>query len=431
MLRVLNHPTYARLFTAQIVALVGTGLMTVALGLLAYDLAGADAGAVLGTALGIKMVSYVVLSPLAAALVAKLPRRTVMIVADLIRAAVALTLPFIDAVWQIYVLIFILQSASATFTPTFQAVIPDILPDEDDYTRALSLARLAYDLENLASPALAAILLTVISFHGLFVGTVLGFLISALLVQLTTIPKVTAPTRPFRERLTRGLAIYLSTPRLRGLLALNLVVAATAAFILVNTVPLVKSVYSGNDTDTAIALAAFGAGSMVAALALPYLLSHWSDRPIMLCAAIIATALTILHGALSVSLILPWLFFLATWFAIGVTFSAALTPSARLLRKSSDSSDRPALFAAQFALSHACWLLTYILAGWLSIWIGFGFTQVFLGMLALFGVLIALRVWPKLDPDIPHAHPNLPRNHPHLQEHPSPHKHPAMADGLH
>lgn len=40
-----------------------------------------------------------------------------------------------------------------------------------------------------------------------------------------------------------------------------------------------------------------------------------------------------------------------------------LTPTGRLLRRSAEAGDRPALFAAQFVLSHACWLLTYPLAG--------------------------------------------------------------------
>ena len=44
MLQVLSNRTYRHLFLAQVIALVGTGLATVALGLLAYDLAGADAG---------------------------------------------------------------------------------------------------------------------------------------------------------------------------------------------------------------------------------------------------------------------------------------------------------------------------------------------------------------------------------------------------
>jgi hypothetical protein len=48
----------------------------------------------------------------------------------LVRSATVRLLPFVDQVWQIYVLIFALQSASASFTPAFQATIPDILPDE-------------------------------------------------------------------------------------------------------------------------------------------------------------------------------------------------------------------------------------------------------------------------------------------------------------
>ena len=45
MLAILANRTYRHLFLAQVIALVGTGLATVALGLLAYDLAGAEAGA--------------------------------------------------------------------------------------------------------------------------------------------------------------------------------------------------------------------------------------------------------------------------------------------------------------------------------------------------------------------------------------------------
>ena len=117
MLSVLKNRTYRHLFTAQVIALVGTGLMTVALGLLAYELAGADAGAVLGTALAIKMLAYVGVAPVAQAFADWLPRRLLLVALDLIRAAVAICLPFVTEVWQIYLLIFILQAASAGFTP--------------------------------------------------------------------------------------------------------------------------------------------------------------------------------------------------------------------------------------------------------------------------------------------------------------------------
>ena len=107
MLSVLNNRTYRHLFTAQVIALVGTGLMTVALGLLAYELAGADAGAVLGTALAIKMLAYAGVAPVAQAFADRLPRRSLLVALDLVRAAVALCLPFVTEVWQIYLLIFV------------------------------------------------------------------------------------------------------------------------------------------------------------------------------------------------------------------------------------------------------------------------------------------------------------------------------------
>ena len=109
MLSVLKNRTYRHLFTAQVIALVGTGLMTVALGLLAYELAGADAGAVLGSALAIKMLAYVGVAPVAQAFADQFPRRSLLVALDLVRAVVAICLPFVTEVWQIYLLIFVLK----------------------------------------------------------------------------------------------------------------------------------------------------------------------------------------------------------------------------------------------------------------------------------------------------------------------------------
>lgn len=434
MFAVFRNPTYARLFGAQVVALLGTGLLTVALGLLAYDLAGNRAGEVLGTAFAIKMLAYVGLSPVAAALAAHLPRKAVLIAADLIRAGVALGLPFIDAIWQVYALIFVLQAASATFTPAFQAVIPDILPDEADYTRALSLSRLAYDLENLVSPALAGLLLLVVSFHWLFLGTVAGFLGSALLVWRSAVPPVTAvPPRPFRERLTRGTRIYLATPRLRGLLALNMAAAAAGAFVLVNTVVVVRAGYGGSAVAVAQALAAFGAGSMAVALVLPKLLEHLADRRLMLAAAAALALATLGHGGWRLAGgSVAWGAFLGLWLMTGGLYSAVLTPSGRLLRASSQPEDRPALFAAQFALSHACWLITYPAAGWAGVTIGLPGTMILLGGVAVAGVAVALGLWPAEPAGaLVHDHPDLAPDHPHLRGHAARHAHVFVIDDHH
>ncbi|WP_280494771.1 MFS transporter [Nocardia farcinica] len=395
---VLAHPVFRRLFAAQAVALAGTGLLTVALGLLAYDLAGSAAGAVLGTALAIKMAAYVGVAPVITALTERLPRRTILVAADTVRATVALLLLAVDEVWQIYALIVVLQAASATFTPTFQAIIPAVLPDERDYTRALSLSRLAYDLEALLSPLLAAAVLTVAGYHWLFLGTVGGFAVSALLVTTTPLP---APAyvrpQPLTSRILAGARILTTRPVLRGLLAMNMTVAAGTALVLVDTVVYVRDVLGGTDVGVALATGCFGAGSMTAALLVPRLLRTCTDRALMLTgAALVPIALTVTAGWLAIGArpSLGWGVLGGCWFVLGAGTALVNTPAARLLRAQAGESELPAVFSAQFSLSHACFLLTYPIAGWLGVRAGHAVPAGLLAVLATLATSTAARLWP-------------------------------------
>jgi MFS family permease len=418
---ILADRTYRHLFMAQIVALLGTGLTTIALGILAYDMSGQRAGLVLGAIFTIKMVAYVGIAPIAGAFANRWPRRTVVVF-----------LPFVNEIWQVYFLIFVLQSASAAYTPTFQATIPDILPEEDRYTRALSLSRLAYDLENIISPTLAAILLTFVGYQTLFLGTVIGFVGSAILVVsvLLPSPQPTAP-RGIYDRTTRGMRIYLATPRLRGLLSLNFAAAAAGAMVLVNTVVLVRSDLGLGDAQVAISLGAFGGGSMLAALLLPLLLDNWPDRPVMIGGAAVLVASLLGLSLISFIYATQWILLLAGWLIIGIGYSVVLTPSGRLLKRSSHAEDRPAVYAAQFALSHACWLVTYPLSGWLITIAGPTTAFTTLALLAAVGMFGGAYLWPQNDNEpLKHSHEDLPENHPHVQDGRS-HSHPIVIDDCH
>lgn len=428
----LRFAAYRNLFIAQVAALLGTGMATVALGLLAHDLAGADAGEVLGIALAIKMIAYIGVAPFASVLAARLPRKVLLVSLDLVRAGVAAALPFVGEAWQVYALMTVLYVASAAFTPAFQAMIPDLLEDETEYTKALSLSRLAADLESVVSPVLAALLLAVMTYNNLFAGTAIGFVISALFVVSAALPTLTAARQlPFLKRLTGGVRLFALTPRLRGLVAFSIAEAAGGAMVFVNTVVLVQSRFQMGEQATAWALAAFGLGSMAAAVILPRLLERVADRSAMLAGAVIMTIVLLLGSVLATSY--PVL--LALWLVMGVGYSLALTPTGRALRRSSTAPDRPALFAAYFALSHAAWLIAYPVAGLVSAEVDPGAAFLVLAALCAGGTVLGALVWPAKDPaDVPHRHGDLPADHPHLAEHQSAegtHSHTFVIDDQH
>lgn len=414
-----QNRTWRHLFLAQVIALFGTGFTTVALALLAYEMAGDQAGQVLGFALALKMVAYVVIAPLASAFTGQLPRRALLVTLDLIRAGIVLCLPFVETLWQVYLLIFLLNTCSAIFTPTYQATLPDVLPDEEEYTRALSLSRLAYDLENLLSPTLSALLLLVLSFNHLFVFNSVAFVLSALLVLSTGLPgyNVRSGHDSFWYKLSAGSRIYLKTPRLKALMGVNIAVAAVGAMQIVNTVVYVRSELSLSESMVPLAFAAAGVGAITATLSVPWLLKRYSERTLILAGGT-ALGLSLLLGLLQPG----YYALLIIWAILGCCSALAQTPIGLVLKHSCHEEDRPALFAAQFSLSHACWLVMYLLAGWLGASLDLTIAFATLSIIALSAIAVAWRLWPAQEASaIWHSHPA--QQHDHLHTHDDDHHH--------
>jgi len=408
----LLNSAYRNLFFAQVTSLLGTGLTTIALALLAFDMAGDEAGQVLGTALALKMVGYVLVAPIVGGFAHLLPRKITLVVLDLLRAGLILTLPFLSEPWQLYAVIFALNVCSACFTPLFQAIIPDLLPNEERYTKALSYSRLAYDLENMLSPTLAAVLLTVWSFDGLFMLNGLTFVLSALLVIFVSLPKAALSERETSiwYNVTFGIKAYLGTPRLRGLLALHACVAAGGAMVIVNSVVYVRGYLGLGETETAYIMVASGAGSMLVALFLPKLLVRWPDRPLMVVGA------CLISSALLLGMTMPGLWgIMAVWFLLGFGWSCIQTPAARVVTRSAAPGDRAAYFSANFALSHGAWFLGYVLAGYLGATLGLAQTFILLACFTFLMTLWALKLWPVNDEVVKeHIHHAHTHGHPHF-----------------
>ena len=411
----LRYPVFRRLFTSQLFSLLGTGIMTVALALVAFDIGGVkQAGKVLGGIFALKMVVYVFIAPLAEAVLSRYEPRRVLVMLDVVRFCILLLLPLATDVWHLLALTLVFYVAAAGFTPLFQATIPAVLVEEKTYASALVLSRLAYTFESMASPLLAAFALTLLTSSQLFALAALCMAASIAAIVSSKLASRTAPSkkRPFSERLSRGLTIYTRTPRLRGLFLFNMGLSLGLAWVLVNTVVYVGLRFGQGDVFTWL-MASYGAGAAAAALSVPTLLQHIDERRLMLSGCCLFGALALL---ILLKLPLLWLFLL--WAGFGVASSWVMTPGGLVLTRSAEKADHPAVFAAQFSISHAGWLLAYPLAGWLGASLNPELALAILGIACIVVSIAGARVWPANDPlERVHTHPELPADHPHLKQH--------------
>lgn len=426
---------FRSLFAAQVWSLMAIGLMTVAMSLAAYRIGGeAAAGQILGFLLAVKMVAYVGVSPLAEAVFSGRPRKRVMIGLDAARMLLLLPMAFATETWQIAGLALIFFSVSSGFTPLFQSVIPDVLTDERAYSRALVWSRIAYTLESVLSPVIAAVVLKIVAGEFLFWVAAIAFVGSIAALLLTPFPGEGGARGkgPFLQRALKGMTIYRKTPRLRGLFLLNFALSLSMAWVLVNSVVFAGARLGDAEEHFPILMAFYGLGAALGAFVVPRLVESLDERRTM-------SGGVILHAALGGAILLPlgYAGILALWVGFGLAASLVLTPGGLVLARSAAVANRAPVFAAQFSLSHAGWLVAYPLAGDLGARVGLEPALLILSGVSVAVAVIGLRVWPTQDPAMrEHAHPDLPANHPHLHETPAHgpnqrHAHAFHIDELH
>src|SRR6266404_7840448 len=212
-----RNQNFRLLFSAQIISLLGSGVTTVGLALFAYQLTGgASATAVIGNALTLRILAFLLFSQPAGVIADRVSKKRILIAADVIRFALLALFPFITSVWQIHVLIFAINAVTAFFTPTFESSIPEVVGG-GQYVKALSFSRVATDVEAVAAPALAGLLVALLGLRWVFWFDAFTYLVSASLVAVTVMPYVKrklpkTPLRSFVAELTTGTRILLREP---------------------------------------------------------------------------------------------------------------------------------------------------------------------------------------------------------------------------
>ncbi len=357
---------FQQLFWAHGLSLIGSGLSSLALGLLAHQLVGGSASEVLGVTLAIRIIVIVIFSPWAGQIAARFGARRVMVASDLMRCGVLAGFYFVDNVWQIYALAVLLNLGSAIFTPIYRAVIPDVVTPAQ-YPRAAAIGSIAYDAANILSPSMAALVIVLFGFRGNFMVDALTFLVSAAL--LIGLPRLTAeiPTGEKKERVSvgHGLSAMFHRLPLRKSLFLALQTSIAGAFVIVATVDLIKVDMRLSDTAYAWVMGAFGIGSVCGALIYSKIPTRARNVSVNASGPVMLLALA------AVAIVPQYAVVVTAWFCIGAGYSILGVRGSELLASDSRGEERPHIFAAHFALSHAGWGITYPLAGFLVTKVGF------------------------------------------------------------
>jgi MFS family permease len=180
-----RNPTLRRIFASTAVSLVGTELTLLALPIFAIKSLNATTFqvAVLGA---LEYVPFMVIALFAGAIMDRRRRRPVMLATDIARAVVLASIPLAWAfgaltLAHMYIAVTIMGAATVFFDISSGSFLPDVVDDEDLIAANGSFG-VAENLAMTGGPALAGLLLRLLSAPLVILGDATSYLVSALFV---------------------------------------------------------------------------------------------------------------------------------------------------------------------------------------------------------------------------------------------------------
>ncbi|HEX2046132.1 MAG TPA: MFS transporter [Acidimicrobiales bacterium] len=270
--RAFRTPAFRRLFAAQTISRWGDTFNAVALVILVFRLTGSGLR-VAGT-VAFEIAPVLLLGFVAGAIVDRHPRRRIMVMADLGRAAIAVTLAvFGDSLAVIYAAAFGLSVGTVFFNPAASSLLPSVV-HPDDLVEANSALWSAAVVSQIALAPLAGALVAFAGAGPAFLLNAASFVVSAALLRGLPVPAhpAQAPRRRMAD-VAEGLRMirrsrFLGT--LAGVQALAALSAGATSALLVVLAERHLNVGAGR---FGILIAAIGVGAALGPLLLRRLIA--------------------------------------------------------------------------------------------------------------------------------------------------------------
>jgi MFS family permease len=265
---------YPQLLAAQAVSRVGDSVHYIALVALIFSLTGS--GLAVSGAVVFEALPVLVFGALAGAVVDRLPRRRVMIAADVGRAVLAVLMAQTTSVPAIYALAFGLALGGVFHGPVSQSLVPAVVP-ERILGRANALTWSSVQSSHVLGAALGGAAIALVGASGAFLLNAATFLLSALLLLRVPEPTdagSTKRTTRLRSEARHGLEFIRGDRFIVQLMVVQLLavlsVGGTGALLVV----LARRQLGVDEADFGLLVAAIGVGAVIG----PLLFGRLVDR---------------------------------------------------------------------------------------------------------------------------------------------------------
>ncbi|TDP97977.1 non-ribosomal peptide synthetase/type I polyketide synthase [Labedaea rhizosphaerae] len=249
----------------QFVSLIGSGLTTFALGVWVYQRTGSVSLFALVSVMA--LLPAVVLAPITGALADRWDRRKIMLAADSVSAATALSLVgllWTDALrgWEIYPLVALGAVAVAFQQPAYRAAVTQLVPKRY-YGKANGLAQLGGATGSVLAPMLGGALAIGIGLTGIVVVDLLSFGFALITLALVRFPDrmFRKLEEPFAKEVTGGWRYLVRRPGLMGIIVFTSALNFMFAIVDVVATPLVLDL--GSVPTLGLVMSAGGIGLVV------------------------------------------------------------------------------------------------------------------------------------------------------------------------
>ena len=272
---VAGAPDFRRLFLATFASGAGTWLAVIALTVDVYDRTGS--GAWVSALLVADFLPLILIGLLLGPLVDRLPRRRLLVGADLTRLAVFCALPFVGSAAAIVALAALAGCATAFFRPAVYAGLPNLVAAAD-LPAANALFQLADRLTVMLGPLAGGAVVAASGPHLAYWLNAASFAASAaLLVRIGAgrLQEGRPASRGHWRDLAAGVALLRGSPALVAVVVVWSLVVTGHGFVNVAEVALAKTTFSAGDFGFGALFAGFGLGLAAGSLAAAALLARY------------------------------------------------------------------------------------------------------------------------------------------------------------